>query len=352
MPVFRFFFKTINQLGSMKIIGGMLLSLPFFLVLLFGSCRQKQNDDSTWQVYGGSKESTHFSSLAQIDTSNVNKLKVVWVHHTGDADTATHSQMQCNPIIIGKTLYATTPGLRLIALDAETGKQKWLFDPAQDRIIKSKQGYILNVNISRGVTYWEENGDERIFYCAGSYLFAVNAANGKLITDFGENGRVDLHKGLGVDATNMYVTATTPGIIYKDLYILGSRVNETADAAPGHIRAYDVRTGKLRWVFHTIPHPGEEAYQTWDDKNAWKHLGGANCWSGFTLDEKTGYLYAPTGSVSFDFYGGMRKGKDLFANSLLAIEAATGKLKWYYQVVHHDLWDKDLPAPPGFGYYP
>lgn len=318
--------------------------IVLLLLTLLISCKPKVDDNTTWRVYGGSKQSTRYSALTQIDTSNVRQLKMVWIHHIKDADTAAHSQIQCNPIIVNGTLYATTPRLRLMALDAKTGEQKWIFDPAGNGLDKSKLNFIMNN--SRGVTYWEGGNDKRILYCAGSYLYAVNAETGKIIPDFGKNGKVDLHDWLGVDAKKMYVTATSPGIIYKDLYILGSRVNETADAAPGHIRAYDVRTGKIRWVFHTIPYPGEVGYDTWEDKNAWKHIGSANCWTGFSLDDPRGLLYVPTGSAAYDFYGGKRKGAGLFANCLLALDAATGKLKWHYQVIHHDMWDKDLPAAP------
>jgi quinoprotein glucose dehydrogenase len=204
----------------------------------------------------------------------------------------------------------------------------------------------FGMNNCRGVTYWEDGDDKRILYCAGSYIYEINAENGQPVTSFGDGGKVDLHNDLGVDAKAMYVAATTPGIIYKDLFIIGTRVNETADAAPGHIRAYDVHTGKLKWIFHTIPYPGEFGYNTWEDPQAYKHIGSANSWAGFSLDEKRGLLFAPTGSAAYDFYGGKRKGMGLFANCLLALDAATGKLVWHYQVIHHDMWDKDLPTAP------
>ena len=204
----------------------------------------------------------------------------------------------------------------------------------------------FGMNNSRWVTYWENGNDKRILYCAGSNIYAINAVNGQLITTFGNGGKVDLHNDLGVDASKMYITATSPGIVYKDLYIIGSRVNESADAAPGHIRAYDIHTGVLRWIFHTIPYPGEYGYDTWEDPQAYKHIGSANSWAGFSLDEKRGLLFAPTGSTVYDFWGGKRKGKDLFANCVLALDAATGKLAWHYQVIHHDMWDKDLPTAP------
>ncbi len=311
----------------------------FFCILLLSNCNNSQHND--WPVYLGDKLSSHYSTLDQINTSNVHRLKVAWMYHTGDADTLTHSQIQCNPIVIDGVLYATSPRLKLFALDAATGNQKWTFDPFADT---SKT--IVQINANRGVAYWRDGDDKRIFYSAGSYLYAVNAKTGKIISSFGDQGRVDLHDGLDRDVKNLYVVSTSPGIIYKDLLILGTRVAEAGDAAPGHIRAYDVHTGKRRWIFHTIPHPGEYGYDTWENKDAWKYVGGANNWAGMSLDEKRGAVYISTGSATFDFYGGLRKGKDLFTDCILALDAATGKYIWHYQTVHHDLWDRDPPATP------
>lgn len=306
------------------------------------SCNNSAYDK--WEVYGGSSEAIKYSSLSQIDSVNVDDLAVVWEYHTGDADTAKFSQIQCNPVIVDGTLYATTPKLQLIALDAATGQLKWNFHP--DSANRNKEFFHFILNNNRGVTYWEDKEDKRILYTAGSSLYAVNAKTGKSIESFGNFGRVDLHEGLGRDVKDLYVAATSPGIIFKDLFILGSRVDEGPNAAPGHIRAFDVRTGKIRWIFHTIPQPGEYGFDSWEDPNAWKNIGGANSWSGFSLDQQRGILFAPTGSASFDFYGGMRKGANLFANCLLALDASTGKRKWHFQFIHHDLWDWDIPAPP------
>ena len=321
-------------------------ALSLLLIVLAPGCKENNvyENYTGWEIYGGSKNSIRYSSLAQVDTGNVRQLKIAWVYHTNDADTTSHSQIQCNPIIVNGILYATTPRLRLIALDAASGKEKWIFNPESQNLNTKGANFILNNN--RGVTYWEDQGDKRIIYTAGNDIYCVNASDGKLITTFGDSGKIDLHNDLGRDVKNLFVTSTSPGIIYHDLYIIGTRVAEEADAAPGHIRAYDVRTGKLKWIFHTIPQPGKAGYETWDDPNAWKHIGGANCWAGFSLDEKRGILFAPTGSASFDFYGGMRKGNDLYANCLLAIDALTGKLIWHFQFIHHDLWDKDLPTAP------
>ncbi|HEY4111570.1 c-type cytochrome, partial [Puia sp.] len=188
--------------------------------------------------------------------------------------------------------------------------------------------------------------NQRLFYGAGSWLYCIDAVTGKPAAGFGDSGRIDLHKDLGRDVGDLYVAATTPGIIYKDMIIIGDRVAEDAAAAPGHIRAYDVHTGRLRWIFHTIPYPGEKGYESWEDTAAYRHIGGVNAWSGFSLDEEKGMLFAPVGSASYDFYGGKRQGNDLFANCVVALDANTGKLLWHFQTVHHDIWDRDPPTAP------
>ena len=332
-----------NNSGQQNVTRQLIL-VCFLIPILFIACSHSSRYVD-WPVYHGSKDNAHYSSLRQIDTQNVQYLKVAWIFHTGDADTTNHSQIECNPIVVNGTLYGTSPQLKVFALDAATGRLKWMFNPLDSLPSDKKAFFILNIN--RGVTYWtNHHGDESIFFVAGSFLYALNARTGKPIDAFGNHGRVDLHDGLGRDVSKLFITATSPGIVFRDLLIMGSRVDEGPAAAPGYIRAYDVRTGKMKWIFHTIPQPGETGYDSWDDPEAWKHIGGVNAWSGFSLDEKRGLVFASLGSASPDFYGGTRKGNDLFADCLVALDAATGKLRWYFQTLHHDVWDGDLPTPP------
>ena len=299
-----------------------------------------QAADGDWPVYLGDKASTHYSTLTQVNRRNVRRLQVAWIYHSGDARKDDRSQIQCNPLVIDGLLYGTSPQLKLVALDAATGLEQWRFDPFAD----SAGGGSAGVN--RGVVYWADGNDRRILFTAGPYLYAVDSGTGKPIGSFGQNGRVDVREGLGRDTSKLSVVPTTPGVIYRNLLILGDRVAEgPGPSAPGHIRAYDVRTGQIVWIFHTIPHPGEHGYETWPP-DAWQHIGGANCWTGMTVDEQRGLVFVPTGSAAFDFWGGNRIGENLYANCLLALDAATGRRVWHFQFVHHDLWDRDLPAPP------
>ncbi|HEX6891318.1 MAG TPA: PQQ-binding-like beta-propeller repeat protein [Chryseolinea sp.] len=316
-----------------KTIGILPLVLYTCIIL---SCKKEDQLYSTWSVYRGDPGNAAYSSLDQINTNNVNQLELAWTYHTGDADEGNRSTIQCNPIIVNGRMYVTSPKLKLIALDASKGTEIWKFDP-----FDSTEA----TGVNRGVAYWEENNDRRIYFTAGQYLYAINADDGTIIASFGNNGKVDLREGLGREASRLAVSATTPGVIYRDILIQGSALGEGYDAAPGFIRAYNVKTGQIVWTFHTIPQPGEFGYDTWPT-NAYKEIGGVNNWAGMSLDEKRGIVFVPTGSPAFDFYGGNRKGQNLFGNCLLAIDAATGKLKWHYQLVHHDLWDYDLPAPP------
>jgi quinoprotein glucose dehydrogenase len=320
-------------------------AILFLILFILSACKKSSPEYTTWQVTGGSKENIRYSTLSQINTSNVHQLQVAWVYHTNDADTVNKSQIQCNPIIIDGVLYGTTPQLVVFALDASTGKELWRFDPKSEQF-KDFPATRFIMNNNRGVTFWQEGDDKRILIVAGNFLYAIRASDGSRISSFGKNGVIDLKKGLDRNVDELYVTSTSPGIIYKNLFIIGSRVSEGSDAAPGHIRAYDVKTGEQVWIFHTIPHPGEFGYSTWEDSLAYQRIGGANAWSGFSLDEERGIVYVPTGSAAFDFYGGKRKGSNLFANSVLALNAATGKRIWHFQTIHHDIWDFDLPTAP------
>lgn len=313
------------------------------IVLLIGCTPREQATDIEWATYGGDKEGSRYTALTQINKENVKNLKVAWEYHTGDADTVKNrSQIQCQPIIVNGVLYASSPMKKFFALDAATGKQLWIFDPLKE----ISEGQNAWAGTNRGVTYWESGDEKRILFTAASYLFALNAITGEVIRTFGNNGKIDLHDDLDYDKKDFFIVSNTPGIIYKDLLILGMRLSEGADAAPGHIRAYNVKTGKRAWIFHTIPHPDEVGYDTWEDSSSWKKIGGANNWAGMALDEKRGIVFVPTGSAAFDFYGGNRKGENLFANCLIALNASTGERIWHFQTTHHDIWDRDLPAPP------
>jgi quinoprotein glucose dehydrogenase len=291
-----------------------------------------------WPVYGGSNSGDRYSTLSQINTGNVARLKLAWRFDTnepGDAET--------NPILVDRTLYAYTPGLKVIALDGASGKLLWKFDAGVHGTVMAPG--VTFTGPARGLAYWSDGHDGRILAGVMNYLYALDPKTGVPIKSFGVEGSVDLRKDLRGDPTQHYVSLTTPGIVYKDLIIVGFRTLEVHPAPPGDIRAYDVRTGALRWAFHTIPRPGESGVDSWPE-NAWQEAGAANNWAGMALDELRGIVYAPTGSAVSDFYGADRTGDDLYANTLLALDAATGKRIWHFQGVHHDLWDRDFPSPP------
>lgn len=289
-------------------------------------------EERDWAVTGGDAGNTRYSPLSQINRDNVARLEVAWVYHTGDGSRT--SQIQATPIVVRGILYSTSPAGRAFALRAESGEELWKFDPG-----------VTDVGVNRGVVYWENGVEHRILFTAGSRLFALDATTGALIPSFGIGGSIDLAQGLGRDGMDQWVTATSPGVIYKDLIIQGTRVGEGDESAPGFVRAFDVRTGALVWIFHTIPQPGEFGYDTWP-ADAWRSVGGANSWGGMAVDAERGIVYVPTGSATPDFFGGNRIGANLFANSLLALDAATGKRAWHFQTVHHDINDRDLPAAP------
>jgi quinoprotein glucose dehydrogenase len=306
-----------------------------------------------WTEYAGDDTKSRYSTLSQINKQNVSQLKLTWQYRSGDFSDSLKTTNECNPVVVNGVLYGSTPGLKLLALNAATGKELWRFDPLPPEVLQelhSKEkiditpgtGYWVN----RGIIYWENGKDKRIYYSAGIYLFAVNVMDGKLIPSFGDKGKIDLRQGFDRDITGLHYNSTTPGVIFKNNLIIGSTVGEGPEpAAPGFVRAFDIITGKLKWVFHTIPQQGEFGNDTWE-KDSWKKAGGANAWGGMSLDKKRGIVFISTGSPTWDFYGGDRKGDNLFANCVVALDAATGKRLWHYQVVHHDIWDKDLPCPP------
>ena len=290
-----------------------------------------------WRVNSGTADGRRFSPLDQINRDNVRQLEPAWVYRTDDMKSAPASTIQCTPIVVDGVMYLTTPGLKLVALQAASGRKLWEFDPFPGERARGT---------NRGVTYWSDGRERRIFMGAGNYLHALDAATGTLVPSFGKDGRVDLREGLDRDVFSLSVIATSPGIVFEDLLIVGSMVGEgPGPSAPGHVRAYDVRTGKRRWIFHTIPHPGEPGHETWPPE-AWKTAGGANAWGGFTLDARRGLVFFGTGSAAYDHWGGDRVGANLYANSIVALRARTGERAWHFQAVHHDIWDYDLPCPP------
>ena len=308
--------------------------LGAFLTVM-AACARPDVPAGDWRVAGGDPGNTRYSSLDQINRTNVAQLQPVWTYHTGDMPQG-HSEIQATAIVVDGVLYATTPALAVIALKADSGTLLWRFDPFGTRARES--------HVNRGVVYWKGGGD-RIFFSAGRRLYALNARTGHPIPTFGDSGSIDLAAGLDRDVTGAYLVATSPGVVYQDVLIQGTRVGEEEGSAPGDVRAYDVHTGKIRWTFHTIPRPGEFGHDTWP-ADAWQTAGGANSWPGMTVDVGRGIVFVPTGSATPDFYGGDRVGANLFANSLLALDARTGERRWHFQTVHHDLWDRDLPAAP------
>lgn len=329
--------KSITNLNN-RLTRSSSLCFLWTIPLLFLSCISDTSEqDHQWPIYSSDEEGSKYSPLDQINPDNVKNLELAWTFSSGDMQATPATTIECNPIIINNVMYLTSPSLKVFAIDALTGIELWNFDPYEG----AKAG-----GVNRGVTYWSDGVEKRIFYVAGSKLFAINAVDGKLITSFGAEGNVDLYLGLDRDVRSMWVTAATPGIIYRDMLILGSTLGEgPSPAAPGHIRAYDVRSGDIRWTFRTVPRPGEYGYDSWPE-DAWERIGGVNAWGGFTLDENRELIFCGTGSAAYDHWGGNRVGANLFGNCILALNANTGERVWHYQVVHHDIWDYDIPCPP------
>jgi quinoprotein glucose dehydrogenase len=310
-----------------------LLSCAAVCMLLPIVCNAQSDSHASWRAYGGAEDGAQYSSLKQVNRSNVAQLKPVWTVSTGDA-----AGYSFNPLVIGDTMYILAAKDHIVALDAATGKQKW------SHPIGAKTPLLTN----RGLSYWEsqDGRDARLIFAADNALEEIDAHTGKTIDSFGKDGRVDLREGMGRDPQSLtLVQSYNPGRIFENLVIFGSATNEEYRSGPGDIRAYDVLSGRLVWTFHTVPHPGEVGYETWP-KDAWKTVGGANDWSSMAIDARRGLLYVPTASPKYNFYGANRAGKNLFGDSLLALDARTGKLRWYYQMVHHDIWDYDNPSTP------
>jgi quinoprotein glucose dehydrogenase len=304
--------------------------LAFLFLATVLNAQEEHSAQRDWPAYGGNSEGTRYSSLTQIDRSNVGRLLVAW--QFAPTNGAPTGRFQAQPIVVNGILYSVTPGSGVVALDGATGKLKWSWNPGARTSV-------------RGITYWTDGKEQRLLAAFGRYIYAIDAVRGKPFPDFGRGGRIDLHYDLGRDPKQQSVSLTTPGVIYKDLYIVGGRTSEDLPASYGDIRAYNVRTGRLQWTFHTIPRPGEYGYETWP-KKAWTYTGAANNWAGMAVDVKRGLVFVPTGSASADFYGANRVGDDLFANTLLALDAATGERIWHFQGVKHDIWDRDFPSPP------
>ena len=309
-----------------------------FVGLAFGQARKPvpAGQYSGWGAYHGGPENLHYSTIGQITPANVSKLKVAWTLDTGDAFEG--SEIQCNPLVLNGIIYATSPKLRVMAIDGATGREIWSFNPYEGAPVRNKQR-------SRGLMHWTDGKQSRLYVAAQYKLYSLDLKTGRPDGAFGGQGWIDLRDDLGRPKEGLSVGLTTPGVVYGDLLIIGSICSEGLPAAPGDIRAYDARTGKLRWAFHTIPHPGEFGHDTWP-KDGWKNFGAANNWAGMALDVRRGLVYVPTGSSAFDFFGANRPGNNLFANTLLCLDAKTGKRVWHFQAVKHDVWDRDFPTNP------
>jgi quinoprotein glucose dehydrogenase len=305
-----------------------LIALISATTLLLVACAEVAPNLGEWRSYGG-EGGQRFSSLNQIDSGNVAQLSQAWRFDAGAT-----GGLQTAPLVIDNILYGHATDQSAFALNAATGQLLWRFNSG-----------LASGQPVRGMSYWSDRTGRRLFVSSLNFIYALDPGTGKPIESFGKGGRIDLREGLDRDPNNIAVFATTPGVIYKDLLIMGFRTSENAPAAPGTIRAYDVRTGQIRWAFHTIPHPGETGYESWPN-DAYQTAGAANNWAGMAIDEKRGIVFVPTGSPVFDFFGGDRKGDNLFSNSLVALNAANGKRLWHFQAVHHDLWDRDFPSPP------
>ncbi|MCW3110588.1 MAG: Pyrrolo-quinoline quinone, partial [Segetibacter sp.] len=316
--------KTLAGILNLISIKKVPFILSFLLLITVSSCHTSRVTTTSyagknWIDYAGDNTKSRYSTLSQVNKRNVSQLKVSWTYRSGDFSQDLKTTIECNPIIVNGVLYASTPALKLVAVNAATGKEIWRFDPLPAEVLqelrtKEKINIVPGTGywVNRGMKYWENGNDKRIYYSAGIYMFAFNANTGKLISSFGDNGKIDLRQGLNRDVKGMHYNSTTPGVFFKNNLIIGSTVGEGPEpAAPGFVRAFDLNTGKLNWVFHTIPQAGEFGNETWEN-DSWKKAGGVNAWGGISLDEKRGIAFIATGSPTWDFYGQDRHGDNLF----------------------------------------
>ena len=308
----------------------------FLSGLLLGCGKGRKEADgqyASWSAYAGSGDAAQYSSLDQINASNVNRLEPAWSYSTGD-----NNRYFFGPLVVDDVAYVLAKDNSIVAINATNGNEIWTHVPEDGN--KSMT--------TRGINYWEslDRSEQRLFFASNHYLRALDAKTGEIITTFGKEGRIHLKEGLGRDPNTLsLVQSHSPGRVFEDLLILGSATNEGYGSAPGDVRAFDVRTGALVWSFHTIPHPGEFGYETWPE-DAWKTVGGANVWTEFALDEQRAIVYLPVASAKYNFYGADRAGTNLFSNSLVAVNARTGERLWHFQFVHHDIWDYDPATSP------
>ncbi len=309
-----------------------------------------------WPVYGGDPGGSKYSPLDQIDRSNVAGLTLAWSWDTGEdplpperapfrGQPTAPGPFQATPLVIADTMYVVTPFNRVVALDAETGTEIWSYDPRSWEFGNLHRGCRF---CHRGIAVWTDGRERRVFLNTRWRLIALDAASGRPIESFGRGGEVDLAEGLVWEANRLHISHTSPPVVFEDLVIVGGGAPDDRvyrNNPPGDIQAFDVRTGERRWVFHTIPQEGEVGNETWED-GSWSYTGSTNVWAPFTLDHERGLVYLPVGTPNNDFYGGHRLGDNLFAESVLCLDARTGERVWHFQAIHHGLWDYDLPAPP------
>jgi quinoprotein glucose dehydrogenase len=326
------------------------LSVAILVSLAFSSLTSAQRSRFEWPVYGGDQGATRYASIADINRSNVTNLQVAWTWKPGEQALPEFGTQpgtfQNTPVMIDDVLYVSTPYNRVVALDAGSGRELWRYDPEPFRDGQPPNGTGF---VHRGVAAWrDDKGQLRIFMNSRYRLICLDAKTGAPVRSFGDNGVVDLMVGLSWRGDRRHYTNTSPPVVYRNLVILGNGVGDRLvypNDPPGDVRAFDAGTGRIVWTFHPIPRPGDFGNETWEN-DSWKHTGHTNVWAPMSLDEPRGLLYLPVSTPSNDYYGATRLGANLFAESIVCLDAATGKRKWHFQIVHHGLWDYDLPAAP------